>query len=222
MPGIPATLLPPSSATATTATAATGLLTSNNCQGQVHLIVGSNAIAAARAQKSIEAGAMVKVLALETEGGAELHYGLRRRIEDGEVEWVRRKFVERDLETLGRKEVDGVVDLVWVTVEEKGVGEFSSVLGSSMSLGVVALTCIQYHRFRHGVNVSAYPSTAWILQRTVHSLSYPHMRPDRSTLASQPLATAASSHPASNARSPQHSRRTSARRVSASVRYGAG
>jgi len=120
MPGISATLLPPS-------TTVPGLLTSSNCQGHVHLIVGSNAIAAARAQKSIEAGATVKVLALKGEGGEELHYGLRRRIDDGEVEWVPRKFVETDLETLGRKEVDGVVDLVWVTVDEKCVGEWPSV-----------------------------------------------------------------------------------------------
>jgi len=119
MPGIPATLLP-----LPTTTAATGLLTSSKCRGHVHLIIGSNAIAAARAQRSIEAGAAVKVLALEKEGREELHYGLRRRIEDGEVEWVQREFVERDLETLGREEVDGVVDLVWVTVEEKDVGEF--------------------------------------------------------------------------------------------------
>ncbi|KAL7276168.1 uroporphyrin-III C-methyltransferase [Rhizina undulata] len=92
---------------------APGLLASVDCSNQVHLVIGSNAIAGARCGKSLDVGAKVKIIAPETE---ELHYGLNQRIEAGEVEWVRREFLKEDLTTLGREEVDGVVDLVWVTL----------------------------------------------------------------------------------------------------------
>ncbi|KAF8242507.1 uroporphyrin-III C-methyltransferase [Wilcoxina mikolae CBS 423.85] len=100
MPG-----LPPSPVTSTQP-----LLTSQNSHGHIHFVIGRSPIAAARVQKSREAGAAVKLIAPE----GELPYGLQRRIEDGGVEWVRRRFEDKDLETLGREEVDGVVDLVWV------------------------------------------------------------------------------------------------------------
>ncbi|KAF8537998.1 siroheme synthase [Trichophaea hybrida] len=93
------------------------LLTSQNSHGHIHLVIGRSPIAAARIQKSREAGAAVKLIS----PGEELPYGLQRRIEDGEVEWVRRGFEDKDLETLGREEVGGVVDLVWVVDGEDSV-----------------------------------------------------------------------------------------------------
>ncbi|KAG0633482.1 tetrapyrrole methylase [Tuber brumale] len=94
-------------------TTSAGLLTSFDCSGQVHLIVGSNPLAGARCAKSLEVGAKVKLIAPDSEA---LHYGLRQRIETGEVQWVRRDFRSEDLTTLGREEVDQVVDLVFVTL----------------------------------------------------------------------------------------------------------
>lgn len=102
---------------------APGLLASYNCSLQVHLVVGSNSLAGARCTKSLEVGAKVKLIAPESDG---LHYGLKQRIEAGEVEWIRREFAAEDLTTLGRDEVDNVADLVFVTSESSsscGSGE---------------------------------------------------------------------------------------------------
>lgn len=90
-----------------------GLLASYDCSSQIHLIVGSNPLAGARCTKSLEVGASVKLIAPESD---DLHYGLRQRAEMGEIEWIRREFVVEDLTTLGREEVDNVVDLVFVTL----------------------------------------------------------------------------------------------------------
>ena len=92
------------------------LLTSLDSAGHVHLIVGSNPLASARCSKSIEVGAKPKVIA---PGDADLHYVLAKRIEDGEVEWIRKNFEDTDLSTLGRDEVDNVVDAVFVTATGK-------------------------------------------------------------------------------------------------------
>ncbi|KAJ6280631.1 uroporphyrin-iii c-methyltransferase [Bipolaris maydis] len=78
----------------------------------IHLIVGSNPLAGARCTRSIEVGAKPILLAPED---ATLHYGLAKRIEAGEVQWLKRSFQDEDLTTLGRPEVDGVVDAVFVT-----------------------------------------------------------------------------------------------------------
>jgi uroporphyrin-III C-methyltransferase len=55
----------------------------------------------------------------------ELHYGLRWRVEEGSVQWVRREFRDEDLTTLGREEVGGVVELVWVVVGSKDSNFFN-------------------------------------------------------------------------------------------------
>lgn len=88
------------------------LLTALNCHEHVHLIVGSNPLASARCAKSIEVGAKPKILAPPN---AEIYYILSKRIEDGEVDWIKKDFGEDDLSNLGRKEVDGIVDAVFVT-----------------------------------------------------------------------------------------------------------
>lgn len=89
------------------------LLTAVDSTSHVHLIVGSNPLAAARCNRSIEVGAKPKVIA---PADATLHYGLQKRIDEGEVEWVKKTFEESDLKTLGRDEVDNVVDAVFVTL----------------------------------------------------------------------------------------------------------
>lgn len=93
------------------------LLTSIDCVGQVHLVVGGNSLAAARIAKALDSGAIVKLISPprdEEEGG--LPSTLLKRVQDGQVEWIRREFVKEDLTTLGREEVDRVVDRVFVTL----------------------------------------------------------------------------------------------------------
>jgi uroporphyrin-III C-methyltransferase len=88
------------------------LLAALDCKGNVHLIVGSNPLAAARCGQSLSAGAIPIVVAPDT---ADLHYALQKRIESGEVRWHKKAFGDNDLFTLGREEVDNVVDAVFVT-----------------------------------------------------------------------------------------------------------
>ncbi|EHK97562.1 putative Uroporphyrinogen-III C-methyltransferase [Glarea lozoyensis 74030] len=88
------------------------LLTAIDCTAHIHLIVGSNPLAAARCAKSLQVGAKPLLIAPET---AELHYALQKRIEGGEVEWLKKSFEESDALSLGREEIGGVVDAVFVT-----------------------------------------------------------------------------------------------------------
>lgn len=97
---------------------ASPLLTALDSTGHVHLIVGSNPLASARCSKSIEVGAKPKVIA---PADSDVHYVLAKRIEDGEVEWIKKSFEDADLSTLGRAEVDNVVDAVFVTTNGKNV-----------------------------------------------------------------------------------------------------
>ena len=88
------------------------LLTAQDCTGHVHLVVGSGPLAASRCAKSIEVGARPVLVAHES---STLHYTLVRSIEDGLIRWTRQGFQDDDLKTLGRPEVDGYVDAVFVT-----------------------------------------------------------------------------------------------------------
>ncbi|KAL9088134.1 MAG: hypothetical protein Q9159_003252 [Coniocarpon cinnabarinum] len=89
------------------------LLTALNCKDQVHLIIGSNPLAGARCSKSIEVGANPKLIA---PADATLHYGLQKRIEEGQVEWLKKEFEDEDLRTYGRDEIEGYADAVFVTL----------------------------------------------------------------------------------------------------------
>jgi uroporphyrin-III C-methyltransferase len=91
----------------------TSLLTAVDSTLHIHLVIGSNPLAAARCAKSLEVGAKPIVIAAET---ADVHYGLQKRIESGEVEWLKKSFAETDLSTLGREEMGGFVDAVFVTL----------------------------------------------------------------------------------------------------------
>ena len=88
------------------------LLTAIDCTAHIHLIIGSNPLAASRCTKSLQVGAKPLLIAPET---SELHYALQRRIDSGEVTWLKKSFEESDALTLGREEVGGVVDAVFVT-----------------------------------------------------------------------------------------------------------
>lgn len=87
-------------------------LTATDARSHVHLIVGSNPLAASRCGQSLGAGALPILLAPET---AELHYALQKRVDDGQVKWIQKTFEESDALTLGREDIGGVVDAVFVT-----------------------------------------------------------------------------------------------------------
>nr|POF18038.1 uroporphyrinogen-iii c-methyltransferase [Quercus suber] len=87
-------------------------LTAQDSVSHVHLIIGSNPLAGARCSKSIEVGAKPVLIAPET---VTLHYGLAKRIEEHHIVWLKRGFQDEDLTTLGREQVDHVVDAVFVT-----------------------------------------------------------------------------------------------------------
>ncbi|KAK4609413.1 Uroporphyrinogen-III C-methyltransferase [Fulvia fulva] len=88
------------------------LLTAVDSTAHIHLIIASNPLAGARCSKSLEVGATPILVAPEH---ANIHYGLAKRIEEKHVQWLKRDFEEHDLTTLGREEVDHVVDAVFVT-----------------------------------------------------------------------------------------------------------
>ena len=95
-----------------TKTIHTSLLTAIDCRDHIHLVIGSNPLAAARCGQSFAAGAVPVVVAPET---AELHYGLQKRIDDGQAVWRKKAFEDADLFSLGREAVGRVVDAVFVT-----------------------------------------------------------------------------------------------------------
>ena len=92
------------------------LLTAHDASGHVHLIVGSNPLASSRCAKSIEVGAKAKVIA---PADSEIHYALKKRIDDGTVGWIQKSFEDSDVQIHGRDEVDSVVDAVFVTLGGK-------------------------------------------------------------------------------------------------------
>lgn len=106
---------------------APALLTAVDSKSHVHLIIGSNPLAAARCTRSLEVGAKPIVIAPED---ATLHYGLAKRIEDGQVQWLKRCFRDDDLTTLGRPDVDSVVDAVFITAGGKGSSSGFNVTGT--------------------------------------------------------------------------------------------
>ena len=102
-------MIPPTQSAAT-------LLTAVDSTSHVHLIIGSNPLAATRCAKSIEVGAKPIVI---SPAEADIHYTLNKRVEDGKVQLLQRAFKDDDLTTLGREEVDQVVDTVFVTTGPK-------------------------------------------------------------------------------------------------------
>ncbi|OAA35218.1 Uroporphyrin-III C-methyltransferase [Beauveria brongniartii RCEF 3172] len=90
------------------------LLAGLDCRGSVHLVVGTNPLAASRCAASLAAGAH-PVLVAPANASTHLHYGLQAKIDDGSVKWERKPLDDEDLFRLGRAEVGGVVDAVFVT-----------------------------------------------------------------------------------------------------------
>ena len=88
------------------------LLTAIDATDHIHLIIGSNPLAAARCATSLEVGAKPLLICPET---AELHYTLQTRIDAGEVQWLKKSFEDSDILSFGREEINRVVDAVFAT-----------------------------------------------------------------------------------------------------------
>ncbi|KAL2198420.1 tetrapyrrole methylase [Corynascus similis CBS 632.67] len=106
----------------------TSLLTAQHCTGHVHLILGANPLAAARASSSLAAGAKPILISplpssspspdhkqQEQEHLPQLHYSLTTLIDAGTLTHLPRAFTPSDLFTLGREDVNRVVDAVFIT-----------------------------------------------------------------------------------------------------------
>ncbi|KAI9885046.1 MAG: hypothetical protein M1823_003145 [Watsoniomyces obsoletus] len=128
------------------------LLTAVDATSHIHLIIGSNPLAAARCSRSLEVGAHPKLI---TPADSLLHYGLQKRIEDGQVTWLTKSFSDTDLSTLGRPEVDGIVDAVFVTLPRT----------SPMSVHISNLC----RRLRIPVNVADAPNLCSFTLLSVHA-----------------------------------------------------
>lgn len=100
----------------TASTSPSSLLAGLNCRGNIHLIVGTNPLAATRTAQSLSAGARPVLIAPPH---SELHYSLQSKIDASLVKWERKVFEDADLERLGREEVNFFVDAVFVTGGEK-------------------------------------------------------------------------------------------------------
>ncbi|CAK7271751.1 uroporphyrin-III C-methyltransferase [Sporothrix epigloea] len=102
------------------------LLTAVNSHGHVHLVIGANSLAAARCSQSLAVGAKpILVTPGPAHQGGLLPPALQVRVDAGEVRWVHSSpgLYETYLETLGREQVDGFVDAVFVTDRDHCLAE---------------------------------------------------------------------------------------------------
>ena len=125
------------------------LLTAIDSALHIHLIIGSNPLAGARCAKSIEVGA--KPILITPEESSNLHYGLINKIETGEVEWIKREFRDEDLTSLGREEVDRVIDAVFVTGGRK-YGQSELIRINQQFEIVASRNVVTDHPFHHQVH----------------------------------------------------------------------
>lgn len=88
------------------------LLSAIDSTSHVHLIIGCYPLTAKRCTKSLEVGAKPILIAPEA---SDIPYSIQNRIDSGEIHWLKRKFEDEDLFKLGREEINGVVDAVFVT-----------------------------------------------------------------------------------------------------------
>ncbi|KAL8827692.1 MAG: hypothetical protein Q9170_006909 [Blastenia crenularia] len=104
--------------------------------------------------KSIEVGAKPIVI---TPPEAEMHYALQDKLKSGQVEWIQRGFQDSDVKSLGRDEVENVVDAVFVT------------LGGKESLGTRTHISTVCRRLRIPVNVLDSPNLCTFSLPSTHS-----------------------------------------------------
>lgn len=91
---------------------APALLAAIDATDKVYLVIGSDPLANARCNKILEVGGVAIIVAPQHSG---LHHNLQSRLDQGEIRWVEEEFHDRHLTTLGRQDVDNIVDGVFVT-----------------------------------------------------------------------------------------------------------
>lgn len=145
------------------------LLTAVESDGHVHLILGSNPLASTRCVKSLEIGATPIVVA---PADTTVHYLLAKRIESGEVKWIKRDFQDTDVTSLGRDAVDNVVDAVFVTSagkSPKSEWQICIAKGTKSDRGIDVHISQLCRRKRIPVNVVDAPNLCTFTLLSTHS-----------------------------------------------------
>ncbi|KAH8908063.1 uroporphyrin-III C-methyltransferase [Coniochaeta sp. PMI_546] len=93
----------------------TSLLTAIDSRDHIHLILGTNSLAATRTAQSLAAGAKPILIAPPPPPDTPLHYSLQKHIDAGSLAWLPRRFEDEDILALGREEIGRVVDAVFLT-----------------------------------------------------------------------------------------------------------
>ncbi|KAK9331766.1 tetrapyrrole methylase [Lipomyces starkeyi] len=137
-----------------------GLLISQNCISQIHLVIGSTALSLTRVSKSLECGATVILIAPKASETTQTLAVWETEIQAKEASypnfrWIQREFKDDDLTILGRDDVDNVVDIVFVAVHS------TSVLGTRISA-----LC---KRLRIPVNVADSPALSTFTLLSTHT-----------------------------------------------------
>ncbi|KAM7201922.1 uroporphyrinogen-III C-methyltransferase [Naviculisporaceae sp. PSN 640] len=140
----------------------TSLLTAQDCRSHIHLILGSNPLAASRATQSLTAGAKPIIISPPNADNTNLHYTLAAQIDSGAATHLSRPFQEQDLFTLGREEVNHVVDAVFITTSTIPSGENDSSILTAKSISEVC------KRNRIPVNVVDCPDLCSFSLLSVH------------------------------------------------------
>jgi uroporphyrin-III C-methyltransferase len=144
------------------------LLTAVDSTDHVHLIVGSNSLAGSRCSKSVEVGAKAKLVSPEN---TSMHYGLVKRIDVGEIEWIKTNFQDQYLTSVGRTEVNCVVDAVFVTLPpsdplRKSIHCHFLIIDTNSFIGShISHAC---RRLRIPINVVDSPSLSTFTLLTTH------------------------------------------------------
>lgn len=92
----------------------TNLLASITCTEEVHLIIGVSNVASLRINSILQAGA--KPILIAHQATQEIPKSIQDNISSGKLKYIEKEFDTNDLVSLGKEEVDGVVDRVFVTL----------------------------------------------------------------------------------------------------------
>ncbi|RKU43214.1 hypothetical protein DL546_000430 [Coniochaeta pulveracea] len=106
----------------------TSLLTAIDARSHVHLIIGSNSLAATRVTQSLASGARPILISPASADSQPLHHILESHISSGTLIYHPRPVTENDILTLGRPEINGIVDAVFITspdlAQSKRISDF--------------------------------------------------------------------------------------------------
>ncbi|ODV89921.1 hypothetical protein CANCADRAFT_98037 [Tortispora caseinolytica NRRL Y-17796] len=87
------------------------LLSSLDCAGQVHLVVGISPLAVNRIRSAMSANAQVVLVCPDVQGSR--YIGVRELIKNGRITWYERNFEIDDLRSLGRIDAHRIVDIAY-------------------------------------------------------------------------------------------------------------